>query len=108
MRVLVTGANGSLAPFVLRALWERHEAVLMSRWPPYSDVAPLPWIQGDITVFADCQRAVAEVAAMQHLVAHPWPVDHPQLREQATAQGCRLTPRFRVTCWGRITLCRPP
>ena len=31
MRVLVTGARGTLAPCVIRALWERHEVVLLSR-----------------------------------------------------------------------------
>jgi hypothetical protein len=31
MRVLVTGASGGLVPFVMRALWERHEVVLMSK-----------------------------------------------------------------------------
>ena len=97
MRVLVTGASGSLAPFVLRAMWERHGAVLRSRWPLYSDFAILPWIQGDITVFADCQRVVAGIAAMQHLAAQPWPVDHPQLREQATAQGVPFDTTFQST-----------
>ena len=33
MRVLVTGASGTLAPFVIRAFWERHEVVLLSRRP---------------------------------------------------------------------------
>ena len=31
MRVLVTGASGTLAPFVIRACWERHEVVLLAR-----------------------------------------------------------------------------
>jgi nucleoside-diphosphate-sugar epimerase len=34
MRVLVTGASGTLAPLAIRALWERHEVVLLSRRPP--------------------------------------------------------------------------
>jgi hypothetical protein len=54
MRVLVTGASGTLAPFVIRALWERHEVVLLSRRPLPAERASLPWIQGDITVFDDC------------------------------------------------------
>jgi nucleoside-diphosphate-sugar epimerase len=104
MRVLLTGANGSLAPFVLRALWERHEAVLRSRWLPYSDFVTLPWIQGDITVFANCQRVVAGTAAMQHLAAHPWPVDHPPLRKQATAQGVPFDATFQSNMLGTPNL----
>jgi nucleoside-diphosphate-sugar epimerase len=69
MRVLVTGASGGLAPFVIRALWERHEAVLMSRRPPQAEFATLPWVQGDIPVFADYQRAVQGIDAIQHLAA---------------------------------------
>jgi len=85
MRVLVTGASGTLAPFVIRALWERHEVVLLSRRPPPAERASLPWIQGNITVFDDCWRAVQGMGAMQHLAAQPWPVDYPQLREQAAS-----------------------
>ena len=42
MRVLVTGASGTLAPFVIRALWERHTVVLLSRRPPHAAFAALP------------------------------------------------------------------
>src|SRR6266545_994207 len=80
MRVLVTGASGALAPFVIRAFWERHEVVLLSRRPPHAEFAALPWIQGDITVFDDCWHAVQGMDAIQHLAAQPWPVDHPRLR----------------------------
>ena len=89
MRVLVTGASGTLAPFVIRALWERHEVVLLSRRPPHAEFAALPWIQGDITVFDDCWRAVQGMDAIQHLAAQPWPVDHPRLREQAAEDVAR-------------------
>jgi uncharacterized protein YbjT (DUF2867 family) len=42
MRVLVTGASGTLAPFVIRALWERHEVVLLSHRPPHAEHASAP------------------------------------------------------------------
>lgn len=104
MRVLVTGASGGLAPFVIRALWERHEVVLMSRRPPQAACATLPWVRGDITVFADCQRAVQGIDAMQHLAAQPWPVDHPRLRGQATAQGVPFDATFQSTLLGTYDL----
>jgi hypothetical protein len=37
--VLVTGASRTLAPFVIHALWQRHEVVLLSRRPPYAEYA---------------------------------------------------------------------
>jgi nucleoside-diphosphate-sugar epimerase len=104
MRVLVTGASGTLAPFVIRALWERHEVVLLSRRPPHAEFAALPWIQGDITVFDDCWRAVQGMDAMQHLAAQPWPVDHPRLREQAAAQGVPFDATFQSNMLGTYYL----
>jgi nucleoside-diphosphate-sugar epimerase len=87
MNVLVTGASGQLGPFVIRALQERHDLVLMSRHPPDAEFAALPWIQGDLTVYDDCRRAVQGADAIQHLAAQPWPVDHPALRKRAAAHG---------------------
>jgi len=104
MRVLVTGASGTLAPFVIRALWERHEVVLLSRRPPHAEFAALPWIQGDITVFDDCWRAVQGMDAIQHLAAQPWPVDHPRLREQAAAQGVPFDATFQSNMLGTYYL----
>lgn len=100
MRVLVTGASGTLAPFVIRALRERHDVVLMSRRQPAAEFADLPWVPGDITVFADCQRAVKGVQAIQHLAAQPWPVDHPRLRGQATVQGLPFDATFQSNMVG--------
>ena len=42
MRVLVTGARGTLAPCVIRALGERHEVVLLSHRPPHAEHASAP------------------------------------------------------------------
>src|SRR5437879_409190 len=65
MKVLITGASGQLGAFVIRALRERHDVVLMSRQPPTAEFAALPWVHGDLTVFDDCRRAVQGVDAIQ-------------------------------------------
>src|SRR5262249_1546070 len=100
MKVLVTGASGQLGPFVIRALMERHDVVLMSRQPPDPAFAALRWMQGDLTVFADCQQAVQDVDAIQHLAAQPWPVDHPALRGQAATQGIPFDATFKSNMLG--------
>jgi len=100
MKVLVTGASGQLAPFVIRALRERHDLVLMSRHPPDAEFAAFPWLQGDLTVYAECRRAVQGVDAIQHLAAQPWPVDHPALRGRAAAQGLPFDVTFQSNVVG--------
>src|SRR2546426_4029727 len=91
----ISGASGQLGPFVIRALQEQHDLVLLSRRPPDAAFAALPWVQGDLTVFADCQRAVQGVDAIQHLAAQPWPVDHPALRGKAAAHGLAFDTTFQ-------------
>ena len=100
MKVLVTGASGTLGPFVIRALMERHDVVLMSRRQPDPTFSALPWVQGDLTVFADCRRAVQGVDAIQHLAAQPWPVDHPALRGRAADQGIPFDATFQSNMVG--------
>jgi len=100
MKVLVTGASGQLGPFVIRALMERHDVVLMSRRPPDPAFAALRWVQGDLTVFADCRQAVQGVDAIQHLAAQPWPVDHPKLQGQAVVQGISFDATFKSNMLG--------
>jgi UDP-glucose 4-epimerase len=100
MKVLVTGASGQLGPFVIRALQEQHDLVLMSRHPPDAAFAAFPWIQGDLTVYDDCRRAVQGVDAIQHLAAQPWPVDHPTLRARAAAQGLPFDATFQSNMVG--------
>jgi nucleoside-diphosphate-sugar epimerase len=100
MKVLVTGASGALGPFVIRALMERHDLVLMSRRKPDPAFSALPWIQADLTVFDDCRQAVHGVDAIQHLAAQPWPVDHPALRGQAADQGLPFDVTFQSNMVG--------
>src|SRR5512138_1862829 len=100
MKVLVTGASGTLGPFVIRALLERHDVVLMSRHEPGPAFSALPWVQGDLNVFEDCQRAVQGVDAIQHLAAQPWPVDHPTLRSRAAAQEIPFDATFKSNMLG--------
>jgi len=100
MKVLVTGASGTLGPFVIRALMERHDLVLMSRRMPDPAFAAFPWVQGDLRVFDDCRQAVQGVDAIQHLAAQPWPVDHPALRGRAAAQGFPFDVTFQSNMVG--------
>jgi nucleoside-diphosphate-sugar epimerase len=104
MKVLVTGASGKLGEFVSRELMGRHDLVLMSRRKPSPEFADLPWIQGDLTVFEDCRRAVQGVEAIQHLAAQPWPVDHPMLRSRAAEQGISFDATFKSNMLGTYYL----
>ena len=79
MKVLITGGSGHLAEYVVKELKGEYELALFSRSRPPEDRASLPWIQGDLNCFEDCQRAVEGVQAIQHLGAVPYPVDHPEI-----------------------------
>ena len=89
MKVLVTGSSGRLGPFVVAELMQAgHDVTLFSRKPPSEDMRDLPWVEGDIRVFEDCQRAMAGgFDAVQHLAAQPWPTDHPRERAMAKERG---------------------
>lgn len=96
MRVLITGGSGRLAEYVVKALEEDYELVLFSRSRPPEDRGHLPWVQGDLNCFEDCQRAVEGVQAIQHLGAVPYPVDHPEIRARREEEG-RDLPSFDMT-----------
>jgi len=86
-RVLITGASGRFAPFVIDALRDDYELVLTSRTPPAERYADLPWIKADITQFDDCRRMVEGIDVIQHQGANPYPSDHPRIREQMAESG---------------------
>jgi nucleoside-diphosphate-sugar epimerase len=104
MKVLITGGNGKLAAYVVRALAQEHELVLFARHQPAAEFANYPWIQGDLTDFAACQRAVEGVDAIQHIGAQPWPVEHPQLRANAEKQGIPFDATFKTNMLGTYYL----
>jgi UDP-glucose 4-epimerase len=104
MKVLITGGNGKLAAYVIRALAADHELVLFSRKQPAEEFAHYPWIQGDLTDYEACKRAVEGVAAIQHIGAQPWPVDHPQMRARAEEQGYPFDATFKTNMLGTYYL----
>ena len=102
MRVLVTGASGGLAPFVIDDLIAAgHEVVLFARRLPAERFSHLPFIQGDINCFEDCQRAVrGGIEAIQHLAAQPGPVDHPDMRASCAERGIPFDATMRSNIMG--------
>lgn len=104
MRVLITAANGKLGAYVIRALAREHDLVLFARHQPDAEFNDLPWIQGDITSLDDCRRATQGIDAIQHLAAQPWPTDHPQMREQAQAEGLEIETTFHANMVGVYNL----
>ena len=102
MKVLVTGSSSRLGPHVVAEL-ERagHELVLFSRRPPGPALSRWPWVQGDITTFEDCLRAVkGGFDAIQHLAAQSWPTDHPDERKSAEETGMPLDTTMRSNIMG--------
>ena len=69
MKILVTGASGYLASFVIERLRVAHELTLFDRQPPREEFAALPFVQGDITNFDDVKAACQNQDAVVHLVA---------------------------------------
>jgi len=100
MRVLVTGASGRLARYVVRELADQHELVLTSRRIPPDELSEFTWVQGDLVNFKDCQRMVQSIEAIQHLGAQPWPVDHPELRPTAEEQSIPFDTTFKTNMLG--------
>ncbi|MDI7277411.1 MAG: NAD(P)-dependent oxidoreductase [Anaerolineae bacterium] len=92
MRVLITGASGRFAEYMVRELRGRHDLVLFSRRPPPADRADLPCIRGDLTAFDDCRRAVEGIEAIMHLGAQPWPTDHRAEIAHLQARGISAPP----------------
>lgn len=104
MKVLITGASGKLGAYVIRALADSHELKLMSRSQPDAEFAEHPWVPGDLTSYADCQRAVDGVDAIQHIGAQPWPTDHPHMQDRVQEMGLPFDATFKSNLLGTYYL----
>lgn len=104
MKVLVTGASGRLAGYIIRELVDQYELVLTSRRKLPEELADFSWIQGDLTSFEDCQRMVKGVEVLQHLGAQSWPTDHPEQLENSKKHGIPLDATFKTNMMGTYYL----
>ncbi|MGK7908034.1 MAG: NAD-dependent epimerase/dehydratase family protein [Synechococcus sp.] len=104
MKVLITGASGRLARYVIHELADKYELILTSRRKPPEELSGFAWIQAELTCFADCQRMVAGVNAIQHLGAQPEPTDHPDLRSLYKKRGVSFDATFKSNLLGTYYL----
>lgn len=68
-KVLVTGAAGYLAGFVIERLRSKYELTLTDRLEPKLDIKNFRFVLGDITAYPDVEKACAGQDAVVHLVA---------------------------------------
>ena len=67
-KVLITGAAGYLAQFIIQRLRPKYELTLTDRVEPKPDFKDLPFVQGDITNYAEIEKACEGQDAVVHLV----------------------------------------
>lgn len=68
-KVLLTGAAGFQASYIIRRLRAKYELTLFDRAAPREEFSDLPFISGDITRLEDVERAMENCDAVVHLVA---------------------------------------
>jgi len=68
-KILITGASGYLAGFVIARLRTRYKLTLTDRIPPDADRSDLPFMLADITSQTSIEQACQGQDAVAHLVA---------------------------------------
>jgi nucleoside-diphosphate-sugar epimerase len=68
-KVLLTGAAGYQASYIIRRLRAKYDLTLFDRAAPREEFSDLPFISGDITRLEDVERAMENCDA----VVHWWP-----------------------------------
>lgn len=106
MKVLVTGSSGRLGPYVVAELAQAgHDVTLFSRRRPSGELGEWSWVQGDVRVYEDCERAVrGGFDAVQHLAAQPWPTNHPGQRKAAEERGVPFQTTMQSNVMGTYNL----
>jgi nucleoside-diphosphate-sugar epimerase len=71
VKILVTGASGYVAKFVIEELTKNHELILFSRrhpsQGPYATETESVFVQGDLTSLDYCRKAVSGVQVIAHI-----------------------------------------
>lgn len=111
MRITITGGTGNTAEYLIRELEGRHDLVLFDSIEPgqnrYQFEVKHPFVKGDLTRLADCERAVAGSDAVIHLGGIIWDSEKPDWGEARRKQGLPPFPRdetMRVNTMGTYYL----
>jgi len=96
MNVTITGGCGNLAEYVIKELEKEHVLLLFDRVRPGEGRYPYTtdhlYLQGDLTCFEDCQKAVEHADAVIHLGGIIYPTDRPGTAERVRAAGMPAYP----------------
>ena len=68
-KILITGAAGYLAGFIIERLQSKYELTLTDRIEPKPDFKDLPFMQADITSYEEIKKVCEGHDAVVHLVA---------------------------------------
>ena len=68
-KILITGAAGYLAGFIIQRLRPKYELTLTDRVEPKPEFRDLPFMQADITNYAEIEKVCEGHDAVVHLVA---------------------------------------
>jgi nucleoside-diphosphate-sugar epimerase len=79
MKILITGASGRVAKYVIEDLQKDHELLLVSRRHPNEGPngtrTDSPFVRADMTNLDDCRRVLAGIDAVVHIGAIGHPTD---------------------------------